>query len=105
MVATSEIVWVQPDGTRRTLVLGVGVPYEEKGCWRCPVTLDGLHTRLVPAAGVDSLQALCLAIALVHSRLRHLVEDGGRLLIPGTEGEFPLDAYFRAWSEPRTEGA
>jgi hypothetical protein len=45
--------------------------------------------------GADSLHALCLALGLVRNLLAGFVQDGGRLILPGTGGEdFPLRAYF-----------
>jgi hypothetical protein len=97
MIASTELDWISPDGTKKRIVAGVGMPFESDRCWLCPVTLDGLHQELPSIAGEDSLQAIVLALAFINTRLRHLLEDGGRLAIPEVGGDFPIEAYFRPW--------
>ena len=46
---------------------------------RCPAAVDGVDTRLADMHGIDSWQALLLAISLVRSRLEHFLETGGKL--------------------------
>ncbi len=95
-VAKMEMVAVHPDGTRAPLTAEIGRPYlvdtEE---WACPVSLKPLYPRLTDAHGVNSMQALCLAVSLVFDLLSGFKEKGGALLHESGE-EFPIQAY--GWS-------
>jgi hypothetical protein len=91
-VASISIDAVSPDGEAFVIDLAVGTPYQcEAGDWACPIALDGLYSRLLDQHGVDSFQALCLAIRLAANLLQAFREKGGKLL-DGTE-DFPLEAY------------
>lgn len=50
-----------------------------------------IYPRIV---GEDSLQALCHSLSLARQLLTYSIEDGGRILIAGTDSEFPIDAWF-----------
>jgi hypothetical protein len=53
--------------------------------WACPVEILGFEPRYADAHGGTSLQALCLAIMLVRSRLEDFILKGGRILdVDGT---------------------
>ena len=92
-IATLELVAVT-DGERRPVQLRLGRPTPDgDDSWACPIALDGMHPGLLPMVGGDSLQALCLALALAASLLRDSVAHGTRLEY-AAGGEFPLDAYF-----------
>ncbi len=69
--------------------------------------LAGLHERLPDIVGEDSLQALCLAIALVGKLLAAFVNCGGQLRSSGDDAgdRFPLDAYFGTSGPLSAEGA
>ena len=97
LMATTEIVWVRANGDRTTLVAGVGVPFKADRCWHCPVVLHGLHEILPAMVGEDSLQSLCLALKLIQARLKNLLDDGDRLIFPGSDDDFPIHAYFGAF--------
>jgi hypothetical protein len=43
------------------------------------VAVDGVDTKLADMHGIDSWQALLLAIGLVRSRLEYFLESGGRI--------------------------
>jgi hypothetical protein len=59
----------------------VGAPYLAEGAmYRCPVELVGVDGRYPDIAGDGSLQALCLAIRLLATRLGHLLQAGERLV-------------------------
>ena len=51
----------------------------ESGDCACPVAMDGLHERLHDVHGVDSWQAMMLAVRLVKVLLGFFVDDGGKL--------------------------
>jgi hypothetical protein len=66
-----------PDGTAHELVISVGVPVlAASGEWRSAVSLGILDSRQPSIAGIDSWQALSLAMAFAATRLRHFHEDG-----------------------------
>ena len=59
----------------------IGVPYEVGvDEWACPVALEGLHSALHDAHGIDAFQALMLAQGLARQLLGYFIEDGGKLL-------------------------
>lgn len=99
-IASLSLLAIHADGTRTPVAFRVGAPEQVTADeWRCAVRLDGLHDRLVPMHGADSMQALCLALGLAASLLRHFVAHGGRLLDavgadPSDEADWPLEAYF-----------
>jgi hypothetical protein len=51
--------------------------------FRCPVETIGLDGRYPDIGGESSLQALCLAIRLLSTRLDDLLKKGGPLVLPG----------------------
>jgi hypothetical protein len=108
-IASLELDACWPDGRRDRIRVSVGAPYRDPvpGAWRCPVRLDGLYAELRPIAGEDSLQALTLALGLIHRLLSDVTERGARLMHPPASAlapaeEFQLDTYFPA-RERRTE--
>ena len=48
--------------------------------WACPVEILGFEPRYPDAHGGTSLQALCLAIMLVRSRVEDFISKGGKVL-------------------------
>lgn len=91
----AQFLCVHPDGERVEVVVAIGHPYPtSEGGWACPVEIDGLHGDLADIHGMDSLQALCLAIRLVGERLAAFVAEGGRILHPSTGETIALESYF-----------
>ena len=71
----------------------VGKPYTFSGRTRCPVSIDPLHGSLCDVEGVDSWQALQLAMDLVEQLLNAEVEKGSKLYWQeddGTGSEYDL---------------
>lgn len=80
-IASEELVWLKADGSEVKLIAMVGIPYKvDEDLFRCPVELVGLDERYPDIAGGSSMQALCLATSLLATRLRHLLDDGERLV-------------------------
>jgi hypothetical protein len=95
IIVTTELTCVRRTGERLNCLVEIAKPYQaETGEWACPLSLGELYPRLPDVNGEDSLQALCLALSLARLLLTYFVEDGGRILIAGTDSEFPVDAYF-----------
>lgn len=77
----AERIWfaVAPDGTEHEVVVSVGVPIKtERGGWRCVASVGCLEARTHPIAGIDSWQAIGLAMSFAGDRLRHFAGDGWR---------------------------
>jgi hypothetical protein len=82
-VATRELVGVRAGGEHLNITIRIGEPYQVNDVsWACPVAVDGVNKRLADMHGIDSWQALLLAISLVRSRLEHFLETGGKLYWP-----------------------
>lgn len=106
-IASAELDMLRRDGRRVRVTVALGRPYQDAhlGAWRCPVRLDGMFSRLADIAGEDSLQALLLALRLVHQQLAHAEAQGAKLLSPGGRPEdpgcrFDLDSYFGGLGGP-----
>jgi len=88
VVAQTTIDCIPHAGDRFACIVQIGIPQQAAtGEWACSVVMLGLEKRLPDVRGEDSLQAVCLALTLVRRLLTHFVEDGGRILIPGTNDE------------------
>jgi hypothetical protein len=108
-IASLDLLAVDPLGGRTPVAFRIGAPEPgPTGGWRCTVRLDGLHDRLIPMHGEDSVQALCLALGLAAALLRDYVARGGRLLDAAAstdtddEADWPLEAYFGWLGTPRS---
>ncbi len=93
--ALTELICIRPRGKRVAVTVAIGHPCpRSEGDWGCAVAISGLDEGVKTIHGHDSLQALCLALTFVRSRLTAFVADGGRILSSSTTEEFPFDAYF-----------
>ena len=91
-IASCELIWRKADGSEVRLVARVGVPYEiGDHAWACATELDGYGGRAVDIRGGSSMQALCLAIGFLRSRLAHLVAMDERLQHVQGGGDWNLD--------------
>jgi hypothetical protein len=92
VIASTSLTAVPAGGDQFEVAIELHQPYlDEDGVWRCAATMHPLWKRLAHAAGGDSLQSVCLAIALVRSLLKAFQEDGGTLLMDGKP--WPFNAY------------
>jgi hypothetical protein len=90
-LATCTLLAVDRSGRELSVTIGVGQPYETGPQeWACAVRLDGLYENLRDQHGVDSWQALQLALRLVTQLLGCFVADGGKLLWPDTREEMSV---------------
>lgn len=96
----AERTWfaVAPDGTEHDLVIAIGVPVPgDRGEWRSSVTMELVDPKARSIAGIDSWQALCLAMSFAATRLGHFAdqgwkfywERGGELATPEDLGSVP----------------
>jgi hypothetical protein len=97
--ATREFSCVSPTGEQFAFTMQLGRPTpvsdEPESDWRCPVTIP-FDEQTRDIYGVDSWQALCLALSLVHSLLADFIQRGGKLYYPGTTDEFTLNDFPHA---------
>ena len=85
-VATRTLVGRVPTRGEFDITASVGMPYRcEGGDWACPVSLRPLFDDLADIHGIDSLQALRLAIELVHTLMQDFIQKGGALFLDGEE--------------------
>lgn len=79
VIAEREL-WCAPAGeTPRRIALRVRAPVRTGEHWRCEARIDNLYRDAVQAEGVDSLQALQLALESIRRALAAIVAAGGRL--------------------------
>jgi hypothetical protein len=67
---------------------------------RCRVRFHGWGHSPPDIRGYDSLQALMLAVGLVHSILDDFVSHGGRIVWPGTKRDYDLDEFSSSPNKP-----
>jgi hypothetical protein len=80
-VASTKLDLQPSGGTKKRVAVRIGKPYcisaQE---WASPVELRGHEPRYPDIRGADPLQALCLAISLIRSRLEDFMSKGGKVL-------------------------
>jgi hypothetical protein len=82
-VATREMLGQRDGGERFSISIRIGGPYRVNDVsWACPIAVEGIDNELADMHGIDSWQALLLAVSLARSRLEHFLETGGRLYWP-----------------------
>jgi hypothetical protein len=95
VIATMRCFAQKPGEDRVQITVEIGTPYEcgSLGEWACPVNVAPLHTRLRDIHGVNSLQALCLAIRFAETLLSGFRDSGSTLTIESGE-EFSFGPYL-----------
>lgn len=82
-IASTELVWVDPDGTRRPGRIAIARPHRrETGEWGCQVEVGVFENRTRTIFGASSWQALQLALQLIGYDVHRFVEGGGSMLWP-----------------------
>ena len=93
VVGSADLILAASDGTRTPITIRVGCPYQVDALeWACPVEAHGLEPRFPDMHGTTSLQALCLAVAVVRERIRDVRTKGGKFLDPDEDVEWDEDA-------------
>ena len=87
-IVESPLTWIAPGGVRVPGRLAIGTPRltPDGDNAICPVSLEGLQPGVTEIHGVDTLQALTLALIYLGKRLRDSVSQGWRVLLPN-EGD------------------
>jgi len=106
-VAASDLVFRPKRGAKQHVRVRIGKPYEVSSVeWACPVEIRGFEPRHPDIRGADSVQALCLAMWLVRSRIEDFIHKGGKVLHAEDGSEWDrrtLMAHFGAtqWRKGR----
>ena len=80
VVASSDFIGVDKHGNDVQISVRVGMPYaSDGGDAACPLSILDLHQHLPEIRGVDTLQALCLAIHTAKGLLKNFIEQGGKI--------------------------
>jgi hypothetical protein len=80
IIASRKVKAVDSKGKAFNLEIVIGLPFQvSQDEWTCPVSLEGLYKHRGPIFGVDSLQALMLAIKFVKDLLEDFFEKGGNI--------------------------
>ena len=90
-IAETTFVGVWPDGKQAPITIQIGHPFQEEGCYCCPVALMGLVGELKGVCGEKSFDALCLAMGLVRRLLLDFQEKGGKLFFEDSESPYSDD--------------
>lgn len=80
MIADQEVIWVFPNGERRTGRIAIGTPWIVPGGdgeARCGFSLEGLEDAGDPLSGDGTLEALILVVRHVGWRLHVFTSGGG----------------------------
>ena len=107
VVAETRMIMRDKDGKQRELHIKIGRPYKvASGEAACPLTIDGLYGKLRDIRGVDTFQALGLAMKLVQMTLKAWEKKGAVFLISEDGKEYPdnVDAMFGEIHCPRVIG-
>jgi hypothetical protein len=76
-IAKVELVWIRKDANEVSVIAQIGSPYRiDDLSWACPSELRGVDSQYPDMQGGSSMQAICLAIRLIKTRLGHLLDDG-----------------------------
>ena len=95
IIAERKLFSISPDGQKKILIITIGKPYQvDDVSWACPVNIEGLYKKLKDSVGIDSWQALSLAIALVRQLLGYYIEDGTKLYWEEDGERVSLDDLF-----------
>jgi hypothetical protein len=90
-VASVAFIWVDAKGAEHPVKGVIGRPYQlGDDQWACAYLLEGAFEQGPDIAGVDSIQALSLALYGLYHDLIGLLDNGGRLLHPSTRQPFDL---------------
>ena len=85
VVAERELIGEAAGRGRFPVRIRIGKPYPSDVDWACPVTVEGVDWPFPDMHGVDSLQALTLALQFARHALESFLQKGGTLFWP--EGE------------------
>ena len=92
----TELLLIRADGTETPLTIRIGFPAKHGADWACSCEIAGLESQYPDIYGANSIQALCLALRLVRSRLCSVIGKGDVVCLP--DDREPLtEALVNAW--------
>jgi len=94
IIAERNLVGIDPDGSRFSIMLKLARPYADGDEWVCPIGAIGLHPELREVRATDSFQALMRGRKLLRQILEFFIDDGGRILSPEDATPISLDTIF-----------
>lgn len=95
LIAERTIFAIDKNSRGFEIKVMVGKPYRVgPDEWACPVAMVGLHGGFPDMHGVDSWQALIVALQLIGRLLTYFVEDGGRLFWEENGVPLTVDELF-----------
>jgi hypothetical protein len=94
IIAKRKIVWLKKAGTSQLVTIKISKPRHVQSIWECTVILEGISDQPYYVRGVDSFQAICLALGFVRNVLEQQLQRGGKLLWSDKSGEINLDVMF-----------
>lgn len=94
IIAKRSLYCVNQSGERATLQIKIGKPRLVNKLWETHVEMAGLYDKTFVIKGVDSFQAVCLAMGFIRNALEKYLNEGGRLLWSDQSGEIDLDTMF-----------
>ena len=105
-MAASEFIFQSTDGAKRRVRARIGKPYKEGPLmWRCPSEIRGFEPRYPDFAGVDSMQALSLAMSALRARIEDFLDKGGKVLDLDSGSKWSrrplLDTFGVTWKKGR----
>src|SRR5689334_12822526 len=98
VLAQRKLVGRSANGEQFDIEIQIGTPFRDGEDWACPVSMTPLYDRLANIYGVDSFQAVSLALRLVRRLLDNFREKGGTLSYPTGE-DFDLRRRRRSRCE------
>ena len=97
-IAECDVECEYPDGRRVPLKLAIGKPQPwPQGDWQCPVRTLGPQPKLRNIRGVDSWQALQLALRFLEALLSAEVDRGAVLYWPTADERITVPELFGQW--------
>jgi hypothetical protein len=94
-IAERSVDLLTPSGERIALLVEFGPIRKSGQGFRCRVRYHGGWEDSPPdIGGHDSLEALLLAVDLVHAMFVDFARDGVRVLWPGTSNDYDLSAFL-----------
>jgi hypothetical protein len=93
-IAQRNVVCVNSSGDSQTVKIKISRPRPVNQLWESYVEMEGLYDQTFLVKGVDSFQAMCLAMGFVRNALEKFLKEGGRLMWSDKSGEINLDTMF-----------
>lgn len=91
IIAETSLVGVLPSGEEQAITVQIGRPYfDSEGAGVCRIGVSSIFSKPRSIYGVDTFQALLLALRHVRASLELFTDDGGFLYMKGDDKRSPL---------------